>query len=88
MYEGQRMRNAFHGKWKTDGRTRDDEKKPPPLDVSALLLVYNSWYTRSTYVGPRLPINEYKSRLSVARERGSLIRRFYDGVGTILYYIT
>lgn len=33
----------------------------------------------------RLPINEYKSRLSVARERGSLIRRFYDGYGTVLY---
>jgi len=69
-------------------RTGDDEKKSPPLDVSALLLVYNSWYTRSTYVGPRLPINEYKSQLSVARERGSLIRRFYDGVGSVLYYIT
>lgn len=63
-------------------------KKPPPLDASELLLVYNSRYKRSTYVGSRFPINEYKSWLSVARERGSLIRRFYDGGGTILYYIT
>jgi hypothetical protein len=64
---------------------RREKKKPPPLDKSELLLVYNSWYTRSTYVDPRLPINEYKSRLSVARERGSLIRRFYDG--NALYYM-
>lgn len=62
------------------------EEKKPPLDKSESLLVYNSWYTRSTYAGPRLPINEYKSRLSVvrARQRGSLIRRFYDDA---LHYI-
>lgn len=34
----------------------------------------------------RLPINEYKSRLSVARERGPLIRRFYDGTGNAVRY--
>lgn len=34
----------------------------------------------------RLPINEYKSRLSVARERGPLIRRFYDVTGNAVRY--
>jgi len=87
IYEGQKDEVRIPRKV-VSGRTGDDEKKSPPLDISELLLVYNSWYKRSTYVRPRLPINEYKSRLSVARERGSLIRRFYDGGGTVLYYIT
>lgn len=37
--------------------------------------------------GPaQIPINEYKSRLSVAPERGPLIWRFYDNAGNVVYY--